>query len=327
MILESSSYGQRYADVELIGQGGLGKVYKAYDTNLGRDVVIKEINGHETEEADMLLKINNDRIPKIYDLFFTDDKTCIVMEYMEGDSLREYLLKKNVDYKEKRDIICQIAEILSYLHTLENPFIYGDLKPENVIIGNGKVKLVDFGSSKKMYIRYDNLYTTEIFSAPEQYEGEAYFQSDIYAFGKLMIYILTRVSLDKKGDVSFKDLRNLDIDFRDKLIIINCLKWDYSKRYVSAVSLKKALKHEFISVENVLRLVYIILIAYGIILCGLSLILSVVMGDENFITKFNFFRFGSICFLSAVLMDINYNTDFDDRHIYYELDVKLSSDF
>src|ERR1700724_304828 len=141
-----------------IGAGGMGEVYQAHDTKLGRDVAIKvlpEAFAHEPErlarfqrEAKMLAQLNHTNIATIYGLEHSNDTHYLVMELVPGDTLQQRVKRDGpVPVEEALAIAKQIAEALEAAH--EKGIIHRDLKPANVkVTPEGKVKVLDFGLAK-----------------------------------------------------------------------------------------------------------------------------------------------------------------------------------
>src|SRR5712691_1644698 len=142
----------------LLGQGGMGEVYQAHDTKLGRDVAIKvlpEAFAHDPErlsrfqrEAKMLASLNHPNIAAIYGLEEDAGRNYLVMELVPGETLAQRVKREGpVPVEEALDIGCQIAEALEAAH--EKSIIHRDLKPANVkVTPEGKVKVLDFGLAK-----------------------------------------------------------------------------------------------------------------------------------------------------------------------------------
>src|SRR6202521_5602102 len=140
-----------------IGAGGMGEVYQAHDTKLGRDVAIKVlpanfVNDPERlsrfqREARMLAALNHANIATIYGLEQSGGVTCLVMELVPGDTLAERVKAGPLGIEEALKIAVQIAEALEAAH--EKSIIHRDLKPANVkVTPEGKVKVLDFGLAK-----------------------------------------------------------------------------------------------------------------------------------------------------------------------------------
>src|SRR6202049_2578638 len=146
-----------YEVVAQIGAGGMGEVYRARDSKLGRDVAIKVlpanfVNDPERlsrfqREARMLAALNHPNIATIYGLEQYDGGTCLVMELVSGETLAERVKAGALGIEEALKIAVQIAEALEAAH--EKSIIHRDLKPANVkVTPDGKVKVLDFGLAK-----------------------------------------------------------------------------------------------------------------------------------------------------------------------------------
>ena len=148
-----------YEVVSELGSGGMGVVYRAHDTRLGRDVALKlvradlvadkELMTRFGHEARILASLNNPNIAAIHGLEQQDGSTFLVLELVEGETLAERLKKKAMDVREALEVCRQIAEALEAAH--EKGIIHRDLKPGNVkITPAGKVKVLDFGLAKSI---------------------------------------------------------------------------------------------------------------------------------------------------------------------------------
>ena len=147
----------QYEVAEAIGAGGMGEVYRARDTKLGRDVAIKvlpEEFARDQErldrferEARLLAQVNHANIATLYGLEEHDGQTFIVMELVEGETLAERIAKGRIPMDEAIPLFVQIAEGLEAAH--EKGIVHRDLKPANIKIGpDGKPKILDFGLAK-----------------------------------------------------------------------------------------------------------------------------------------------------------------------------------
>src|SRR5512136_765692 len=146
-----------YRITEKLGQGGMGEVYRAEDTNLNRQVAIKVLPDgfvHDPErlarferEAKLLASLNHPNIASIYGLEEHEGKRFLVLELVEGQTLAERLHKGPLPVEEALEVCRQIAEGLEAAH--EKGIIHRDLKPANVkITPEGKIKILDFGLAK-----------------------------------------------------------------------------------------------------------------------------------------------------------------------------------
>ncbi len=149
---------QRYRIVNLLGQGGFGAVYKAWDLNLSRPCALKENLDASAEaqkqfnrEAVILANLIHPHLARVIDYFSIPDQgQYLVMDFVEGDDLQQ-ILDKSGPQPESRVIewIGQICDALAYLHRQKPPIIHRDIKPANIKIDpEGKAVLVDFGVAK-----------------------------------------------------------------------------------------------------------------------------------------------------------------------------------
>src|SRR6516162_8651481 len=142
-----------------LGEGGMGVVYRAHDTKLGRDVAIKALPDAFANDADrlqrfqreaqVLASLNHPHIAQIYGLEESDETLCIVMELVEGDTLQERLKRGPIPLDEALPMASQIATALEAAH--ERGIIHRDLKPGNIkLTSDGTVKVLDFGLAKAL---------------------------------------------------------------------------------------------------------------------------------------------------------------------------------
>jgi serine/threonine protein kinase len=146
-----------YRITAALGAGGMGEVYRATDTKLGRDVAIKvlppevaqdpERLGRFKREAHLLAALNHANIAAIHGLEEADGKPFLVLELVEGENLKEYLARGAIPVNEAHEIAIQIAEALEEAHS--KGIVHRDLKPANVQRTlDGRVKVLDFGLAK-----------------------------------------------------------------------------------------------------------------------------------------------------------------------------------
>lgn len=229
----------RYEFIKLIGKGSFGDVYKANDKRLNKVVAIKSISTDKfnIDELNLLMNINNEGFPKVYDFIQIKDECFLVMEYIEGISLKEYLkIKEYLDVNICIQIFKKLLNIIKYLHDMSPAIIYRDLKPENIIINNDmNVILIDFGAA--FYRDYSgndgrNTYGTKGYSAPELFMYKvANKEADIYSLGVIMHEMLT--FREKSSDVVLCPVteQNASVSKRLEKIVSKCIKEDPSERY------------------------------------------------------------------------------------------------
>ena len=211
MINKPLSQGQiinnRFRIVKLLGQGGYGAVYRAWDLNLNGPCALKE-NSETTPEAEeqfareasILANLQHPNLPRVRDHFIlTRQGQYLVMDFIEGEDLQARLLRIQTPMPELRALewIGQVADALSYLHKQNPPVIHRDIKPANIVIApDDRAMLVDFGISKIFAQGKKTALgaraVTPGYSPPEQY-GQAATDSrtDIYALGATLYMLLT----------------------------------------------------------------------------------------------------------------------------------------
>ncbi len=187
---------ERYEIKEILGEGGTGKVYLARDMRLGRPVAIKmleRVTEQFREEVALLQRQNFRMLPAVFDAWTEEDGAgIIVMEYVEGQNLKEYLsLHGQISEKQIYDWGLQLGEFLRQLHNRNPKVLYRDLKPENIMVQPDKsLRLVDVGAAVRL--GEGNIYQkkrvgTFGYAAPEQWEGKAVDErADLYGLGAVL---------------------------------------------------------------------------------------------------------------------------------------------
>lgn len=192
----------KYRIVEELGRGGMGVVYKAYDSVIGREVAIKLILERALavpmvrqrfyREARSAGRLTHDNITIIYDVGEEDDRPYLVMEYLEGQELREAMNSTTpFSLEHKLRIAAQICQGLDYAH--RNHVIHRDIKPENIfILKNGRAKIMDFGiarlaTDEGTLTQANSSIGTPKYMSPEQVRGEKVdHRSDIFSVGVVL---------------------------------------------------------------------------------------------------------------------------------------------
>ena len=196
----------RYRIDALLGQGGMGAVYRAWDTRLNIDVAIKEnamanpASARQFErEARMMARLRHPNLPRVGDHFVAPDGAqYLVMDYIEGEDLGQIIKRTGpLDETSALAWIDRVCAALTYLHSQDPPVIHRDIKPSNIkVTSRGEVFLVDFGIAKIGDLRDRTttgaLGVTPGFSPPEQHgSGGTDARSDIYALGATLYILLT----------------------------------------------------------------------------------------------------------------------------------------
>ena len=154
-----------YKVLSLLGKGGMGEVYLAEDSRLGRKIALKFLPAQFTEDQDRLHRfereartasaLNHPNILTIYEVGQTDGATFIATEFIDGQTLRARMLKKRLELREILDIGIQVCSALAAAH--ESHIVHRDIKPENIMLRrDGYVKVLDFGLAKLTEPRLDS---------------------------------------------------------------------------------------------------------------------------------------------------------------------------
>jgi len=265
-----------YQVLAILGQGGMGEVYKARDTRLNRFVALKVLKAELlsnaarkqrfVQEAQAASALNHPNIVTVHDVFEHEGIDCLVMEYIDGKTLDALIPHQGIRLNEALRIAVQIAEGLRKAHSAG--IIHRDIKPSNIIVANdGPVKILDFGLAKltesgasasdedtrtqRPDTEEGTVMGTVAYMSPEQAEGtKVDVRSDIFSFGALLYEIITgRRAFPGNSKLSTmsailkeepKPVENVPPDLEK--IIRRCLRKDRDKRYQHMDDLKLALE-------------------------------------------------------------------------------------
>ena len=252
----------KYKILNEIGRGGMSVVYLAMNERANKQWAIKEINKGGTQdydtvkqnlivETDMLKKFNHPNLPSIVDVIDNGDTFLIVMDYIEGISLKEALKRNGAQRQE--DVIewsKQLCDVLGYLHSRRPPIIYRDMKPANVMLKpDGNVMVIDFGTAREFKESKAGDTTclgTIGYAAPEQFGGQGQTdpRTDIYNLGATMYHLVTGHDPSVKPYEMFP-IRQWDPKLSSGLeeIIWKCTQKNPDDRYQSCAELLYALDH------------------------------------------------------------------------------------
>lgn len=256
---------QRYRLLAQLGKGGFGAVYKAEDTKFGnRLVAVKEMSQSRLSsqqeideatkaferEAFMLANLRHQNLPRIYDHFSDGGRWYLVMDFIEGETLQEYLNKARgrLSFEQMLQIGIQLCTILDYLHTRQPPIIFRDLTPTNIMLTlDEHVYLIDFGIARHFkpgQAKDTTAFGSPGYASPEQYgNAQTTPRSDIYSLGAIFHHILTGVDPSQKPfRFTLPQLSRPDIPSNLSILIMQMLDMDESRRPVSMTTIKKALQ-------------------------------------------------------------------------------------
>ena len=275
MVKDGIFLGNRYEVIEKIGAGGMADVYRGRDTMLNRYVAIKVLKKEFREDATFVKKFRseaqaaagllNPNIVNVYDVGEDRGLYYMVMELVEGITLKEYIdRKKRLSAREVISIAIQMCSGIEEAH--KHHIIHRDIKPQNIIISNdGKVKVTDFGIARMV----TSTTTTTVamgsvhYTSPEQARGGySDEKSDIYSIG-ITLYEMVTGQVPFNGDttveVAMKHLQEEitppselvpDIPYSLEQIILKCTQKNAERRYSDVDELIQDLKHSLVDPEG-----------------------------------------------------------------------------
>ena len=214
MITKGQKINDRYEVIRSIGEGGMANVYLGYDTILDRNVAIKVLRGDLSNDEKFVRRFQREalsasslahpNIVEVYDVGEDDGVYYIVMEYVEGKTLKQLLKKRGtLTLSEAIDIMSQLTDGMAHAH--DSYIIHRDLKPQNIMIkDDGQIKITDFGIAMALnstqLTQTNSVMGSVHYLPPEQASGKGCtIKSDIYSMG-IIFYELLSGSLPFKGD-------------------------------------------------------------------------------------------------------------------------------
>ncbi len=255
---------RRYDDINELGRGAMGVVYKARDKILGRPVAIKmiledvekipEAMSRFVTEAQSAAALEHPGIITIYDIH-ADAPMFIVMEFVEGKSLNDLLKGRKCPMSHFSNIALKICEPIAFAHKAH--VVHRDIKPDNIMVTkNGGVKIADFGLSRKGEgsgtTQIGQVMGTPYYMPPEQIRGGAADgRSDIYALGITLYEMLTGTPPFREGDIAYLHMheepprisvKNPEVPQRLEDVIMKCLRKEPEERFQSVDELLDALR-------------------------------------------------------------------------------------
>jgi serine/threonine protein kinase, bacterial len=194
----------------------MGTTYLAWNGH--KMLVLKEMNADMAaiakarelfeREAKILQSLHHSGIPEYYDFFIADGRKYLAMELIHGRDLELYVLERGtVPLSQAIDWMLQLCEILGYIHQHQPPLIHRDIKPANILVRtiDRQIFLLDFGAVKEIGTFGGTKIGAPDYMAPEQNNGQPCTQSDLYAIGPTLIFLLTGrnpadfIELDRQG--------------------------------------------------------------------------------------------------------------------------------
>lgn len=243
---------------EIIGKGGFGIVYKCHNTLLDCDFAVKlfspvfvsneeNMEGEKRffREAKLLFSLTHDNIVRVFDIGYFEGKPYIRMEYVDGDTLQNYIAEKGpVSFKRSLKPITSLLKGMSYAH--QKHVIHRDLKPSNVMVTrDGCVKIIDFGISAYL----ETVGHTRLTRTGETVAGGLYtdprlidnpklrdIRSDIYSIGAIWYYLVVGRA-PSGSDMQSMLLESTNVTQREASIILQCMAQDENRRFQSCQEL------------------------------------------------------------------------------------------
>jgi len=254
----------RYRIIEKLGEGGMGEVYKAYDQELGKNVAIKLLKPEALsddkatdqfkKEVRLSQELRHDNITATFDFKRSEEFPYLVMEYVEGQILTNYIYKQPNHQLDEGTFLKLASQILDGVeHAHEKGIIHRDLKSSNIMISdNGQVKIMDFGIAASLRETYSRSTGRPItisihFASPEQINGEPPSESmDIYSLGCVFYEMLAGDAPFTQGDILHQQLTKKPKPIENispylNSVILKCLEKRKEDRFKIIEELKLAL--------------------------------------------------------------------------------------
>lgn len=258
----------RYKIVELTGIGGMANVYKAIDMSDEKTVALKLLKEEYLTNSEFVKRFKNEskaisllahpNIVKVYDVCFDGDMHAIIMEYVDGITLKEYISAQGkLSWKEAVYFAIQILRALQHAH--DKGIVHRDIKPHNImLLKDGTIKVMDFGiarfaRSETMTVSDKTIGSVHYISPEQARGGQVTDKADIYSLGVMMFEMLTGTLpfvADSPVSVALKQIQDIpkkprdinpDIPLGLEQITLKAMQKDASRRYQSAAEMLKDL--------------------------------------------------------------------------------------
>lgn len=252
----------KYKVIAKVGRGGMSTVWLAMNIKTNKNWAIKEVrqtgkNGSEivnqnlTTEIGILKKLQHENLPQIIDIFEKNNTFLIIMDYVEGRTLKAIVDERGAQPQE--DVVnwaIQLCSVLDYLHTRKPAIIYRDFKPGNIMLRpDGRIVLIDFGTAREYKTGQEEdtiSLGTKGYAAPEQYggDGQTDARTDIYNLGATIYHLVTGKN-PTKPPYEIRPIREWNPSLSTGLekIILKCIANNPNERYQTAKELQFALEH------------------------------------------------------------------------------------
>ncbi|HEX4947569.1 MAG TPA: serine/threonine-protein kinase [Blastocatellia bacterium] len=261
---QQTIFSKEYRIVDVIGEGGMGRVYRALQTSCNRVVAVKVLTASDPKaiqralnEARIQQGLRHSNIVEFYEQVEWDGRPCLVMEYVEGVTLAEQLKRGAMPVAQALAVFRQVVSAVAYIH--DHDIVHRDIKAANIrLTSDGRAKLLDFGIAKNELTPHLTqtgfVVGTVEYLAPEQINsGRADERSDIWALGVLLFEMVTgKVPFTAKtfgtlyqqiNRASFTLPPELPIPRNVAKLIARCLKKDPADRFQSAAELLAEVRH------------------------------------------------------------------------------------
>ena len=269
MIVKGTKINDRYQIIKTLGEGGMANVYLAHDTILDRNVAVKVLRGDLASDEKFVRRfqrealsassLSHPNIVEMYDVGEDDGQYYIVMEYVDGKTLKQVLKQRgHLSITEVIDIMLQVTDGMAHAH--DAYIIHRDIKPQNIMmLSNGMIKITDFGVATALnstqLTQTNSVMGTVHYLPPEQANGKgSTIRSDIYSMGIMMYELLTGL-VPYKGDnaveIALKHLKeplpsvrkfNASIPQSIENVIIKATAKNPKNRYVDARAMHEDIK-------------------------------------------------------------------------------------
>jgi len=246
----------RLTIVRQLAFGGLSALYLAQWDNRNLVVLKEAVVPHTVQaearekalamfdrEATLLAQMDHPAISKVLDHFVENQRHYILLEHIPGQDLRQYVIENGAVPEAKvLAWTTEVCDILSYLHSQKPPILHRDLTPENLIVNNRqKILLIDFGAANEFLgTATGTVVGKQAYISPEQFRGKSCPQTDIYALGATMYFLLTGLDPEPLSTLELPDSRIYSDAVRS--IVRGCTQLELAERFADANQVKTSLQ-------------------------------------------------------------------------------------